>query len=394
MVIKPRFRDFICVTAHPEGCEKNVHSQIEYVKKNSVKCGYKRVLIIGASTGYGLSSRIMSTFGWGASTIGIVFEKPGKETRTGTAGWYNTAAFTKKAIEDGHYAKTINGDAFSSEIKKQTIDLIKKDFGKIDLLIYSIAAPRRKNPSTGEISKSVLKPIGQDFKSKTIDISTYNVSNVEVSPANDEEIKETVDVMGGDDIRIWIDELLKADVLEKGFDAVSYSYIGPEITYPIYRHGTIGRAKEDMESAIKDINDKLKVVNGRAFVSVNKSLVTQSSAAIPVIPLYYSLLDKVMREKNIQEDSVEQIHRLFSKLSKEKIETDSKGRIRLDDRELRQDVQDEVKSYWNKINSDNVREISNIDEYKNEFLNLFGFGCEGINYEADTKTDIDILNLL
>lgn len=394
MIIKPKFRDFICVTAHPEGCEKNIDMQINYVKKNKINSEFKRVLIIGASTGYGLSSRIVSTFGWDASTIGIVFEKHGTENRTATAGWYNTVAFEKKALEEGHYAKTINGDAFSEEIKDNTINLIKKDLGKIDLVIYSIASPRRKHPVTGEVSFSVLKPIGKPFKSKSVNFHTFEVFDVEIEPANENEIQQTINVMGGEDLEMWIDELLKAEVLENGANVIAYSYIGPEITYPIYRNGTIGKAKEDLEKVSGNINRKLERIQGNAYISINKAMVTQSSSAIPVVPLYISLLDKVLKEKNLDENSVEQIYRLYSEISLGNTKIDDKGRIRIDDREMREDVQKEIAELWDQVTTENIEQITNINIFREDFFKLFGFGYQGIDYEKESNTSIDILNLV
>ena len=394
MIIKPRFRDFICVTAHPDGCKKNVDMQIDYVKKAKISNEFKRVLIIGASTGYGLSSRIVSTFGWDASTIGVVFEKHGTENRTASAGWYNTAAFEERALEEGHYAKTINGDAFSEEIKEKTIKLIKNDLEKIDLVIYSIASPRRKNPITGETSISSLKPIGEPFKNKSVNFHTFEVCDVEIEPANDEEIKQTINVMGGEDLEMWVDELLKAGVLEKGANVIAYSYIGPKITYPIYRNGTIGKAKEDIERVSKVINSKLKQIEGSAYISINKALVTQSSSAIPVVPLYISLLDKVLKEKNLNEGSVEQIYRLYSEIAHGKTTVDELGRIRIDDREMREDVQKEITELWDQVTTENVQQITNINIFREDFFKLFGFGYDGIDYEKDIATNTEILNLV
>ncbi len=394
MIIKPRFRDFICVTAHPDGCKKNVDMQIDYVKKAKIRNEFKRVLIIGASTGYGLSSRIVSTFGWDASTIGVVFEKHGTENRTASSGWYNTAAFEERALEEGHYAKTINGDAFSEEIKEKTIKLIKNDLKKIDLVIYSIASPRRKHPITGQTSISALKPIGESFKNKSVNFHTFEVSDVEIEPANDDEIQQTINVMGGEDLEMWVDELLKAKVLEKGANIISYSYIGPQITYPIYRNGTIGKAKEDIERVSKVINIKLKQIEGSAYISINKALVTQSSSAIPVVPLYISLLDKVLKEKNLNEGSVEQIYRLYSEIASGKTTVDKQGRIRIDDREMREDVQKEITELWDQVTTENVQQITNINIFREDFFKLFGFGYDGIDYEKDAVTNTEILNLV
>ncbi|KNF09456.1 hypothetical protein CLPU_3c02350 [Gottschalkia purinilytica] len=394
MIIKPKFRGFICTTAHPEGCEKNVIEQIDYVKNKGVIDGPKKVLVIGASTGYGLASRITSTFASGASTIGVVFEKSASKNRTATAGWYNTASFEKLAKESEYYAKSINGDAFSNETKEKTIELIKRDLGKIDLVIYSVASPKRVDPVTGEIFHSVLKPIGKPYKNKTVDFHNYNISEIEIEPATEEEINQTVAVMGGYDWKLWIDLLRQSDVLEKGAMTIAYSYIGPEITYPIYRNGTIGKAKEHLEATAQLLNDDLRNINGKALVSVNKALVTQSSSAIPVVPLYISLLSKIMKGKGIDEGCIEQIYRLFSNISNDNdLKLDDKGRVRLDDREMRSDVQSEILSLWEKVSTDNIRELSDIEGYRKEFFKLFGFGYEDIDYEIEVDQNVDILDI-
>lgn len=394
MIVKPKFRDFICVTAHPEGCRKNVLEQIEYIEKFKLSGSFKKVLIIGASTGYGLSSRIVSTFGYKASTIGIIFEKQSAGNRTGTAGWYNTAALEQEALDKGCYSKTINGDAFSKEIKDKTIELIKKDFGKVDIVIYSIAAPKRKDPLTGKIYHSALKPIGKAYKNKTVNFHNFKVSNVEIEPANEDEVEQTVNVMGGQDWKLWIDALMNEKVLEQGAITIAYSYIGPEITYPIYRQGTIGKAKENLEAASLQLDHKLKEIDGKAFIAVNKALVTQSSSAIPVVPLYVSVLDKVMKEKNIQEGCIEQMHRLFSKISSGKFQLDEGNRIRLDDREMRRDVQEEVCNIWDRITTENITNLTNIKEFRKDFFRLFGFEYDDIDYEKDTNVDVNIINMI
>lgn len=391
MIIKPKFRDFICVTAHPEGCKKNVLDQISYVEKCQLQGKFKKVLIIGASTGYGLSSRIVSTFGYKASTIGIIFEKQASGNRTATAGWYNTAAVEEQALAKGYYSKTINGDAFSKEVKEKTIELIKRDLGKIDLVIYSIAAPRRKDPNTGKISYSALKPIGKTYKNKTVNFHTFEVSNVEIQPAEEDEIEQTINVMGGEDWKLWIDALMNAELLAKGATTIAYSYIGPKITYPIYRQGTIGRAKENLEAASEQLDNKLKKIDGKAFISVNKALVTQSSSAIPVVPLYVSVLDKVMKEKNIQEGCIEQMHRLFSKINSDNFKLDEANRIRLDDMEMREDVQKEVCEIWDKITTENITKLTNIEDFRKDFFKLFGFQYDNIDYEKDINNQVNIL---
>ena len=390
MIIKPKFKDFICVTSHPEGCAANVKEQINYVKAKGKVEGPKNVLIIGASTGYGLASRIVSAFGAGASTIGVAYERPSSLKKMGTAGFYNSAAFEKEAKEAGYYSKTVNGDAFSTEVKERTIELIKKDLGKVDLVVYSIASPRRTDPVTKETYYSALKPVGEPYKNKAVDFHTYKVSNIEIEPATDEEIRGTVKVMGGEDWQLWIDALMEAQVLEEGATAIAYSYIGPEITYPIYRQGTIGKAKEHLESTALSINNQLKQIKGRAYVTVNKALVTQSSSAIPVVPLYMSILDKVMKEKGLDEGCIEQIYRLFStKLYGSEFELDEKDRLRVDDYEMKEEVQSEIIKLWDSITSENVTELTNIEQFRKEFFKLFGFGVEGIDYDKDISPNVE-----
>ncbi len=390
MIIKPKFKDFICVTAHPEGCAANVREQIDYIKANKQIEGPKKVLVIGSSTGYGLASRIATAFGAGASTIGVAFERPSTDKKLGTAGWYNSAAFERFAKEEGLYSKTVNGDAFSKEIKDKVIKLIKEDLGKVDLVVYSIASPRRTDPISGETYRSTLKPIGEAYKNKAVDFHTYKISDVEIEAATEEEVKATVKVMGGEDWRLWIDALLEAKVLEEGATTVAYSYIGSEITYPIYWNGTIGKAKEHLENTAIALNKKLKAMNGRAYVTVNKALVTQSSSAIPVVPLYMALLDKVMNEKNINEGCIEQIYRLFkTQLFGSEFKLDSRDRLRVDDFEMREDVQNEILNLWETINSENVTEVTNIEKYRRDFFKLFGFGIEGIDYEKDISPNVE-----
>jgi len=393
MIIKPRTRGFICLTAHPEGAAKNIKRQIEYVKsKGKINNGPKKVLVIGASTGFGIASRIATAFGSDAATIGVFFEKPATEGRPATAGWYNSAAFEKEAHAAGLYAKSINGDAFSDEIKQQTIDLIKQDLGQIDLVVYSLASPRRTHPKTGVSYTSVLKPIGKPFTNKTVDFHTGVVSDISIDPIeNEEDIANTIAVMGGEDWKFWMEALSEAGVLTDNAKTVAYSYIGPELTYPIYRNGTIGRAKDDLEATVPVINDILKNVNGKAYVSVNKALVTQSSSAIPVVPLYISLLYKVMKEKGIHEGCIEQMQRLFAdRLYADEIALDDKGRIRVDDWEMRDDVQAEVAQLWEQVTSENIEELSDIEEYRNDFFQLFGFNTEGIDYETETNELVQV----
>ena len=387
MIIEPRMRGFICLTAHPDGCAQNVKNQIAYVKSKGKIDGAKKVLVIGASTGFGLASRITSAFGSGAGTIGVFFEKPPSEGKTATPGWYNSAAFETEAQNAGLYAKSINGDAFSNEIKQQTIELIKADLGQVDMVIYSLASPVRMHPTTGILHRSVLKPIGQTFSNKTVDFHTGVVSQVTIEPANQEDIDNTVVVMGGEDWAMWIDALKSAGVLANGATTIAYSYIGPEVTEAVYRKGTIGRAKDDLEATAFKIRDSLKSINGKAYVSVNKALVTQASSAIPVIPLYISLLYKIMKAEGIHEGCIEQIQRLFEQrlYTGKEIPTDEKGRIRIDDWEMRDDVQERIKTLWEKATSENLTEIGDLAGYKQDFLNLFGFGFEGVDYTAEAN---------
>ena len=386
MIIEPRMRGFICLTAHPDGCAQNVKNQIEYVKSKGKIDGAKKVLVIGASTGFGLASRITSAFGSGAATIGVFFEKEPSEGKTATPGYYNSAAFEKEAEKAGLYAKSINGDAFSDEIKKQTIELIKKDLGQVDLVIYSLASPVRMHPKTGVLHRSSLKPIGQKFTNKTVDFHTGNISEVSIEPAVQEDIENTVVVMGGEDWSMWMNAMKEAGVLADGAMTVAYSYIGPEVTEAVYRKGTIGRAKDHLEATAFEITKDLKSINGKAYVSVNKALVTQASSAIPVIPLYISLLYKTMKEKGIHEGCIEQMQRLFAeRLYANNIAVDDNGRIRVDDWEMRDDVQAEVSKLWDKATTENLSEIGDLAGYKNDFLNLFGFGFEGVDYLAEAN---------
>lgn len=390
MIIKPKIRGFICTTAHPEGCAAHVREQIDYVRnKGKLKDMPRRVLVIGASTGYGLASRIVPAFAGDAATIGVFFEKPGEENRTGTAGWYNSVAFEKAAHAAGIYAKSINGDAFSDAIKQQTIALIKADLGTVDCVIYSLASPRRTHPKTGETSKSTLKPVGQAFTAKTVDTDRGVVNDITLEAASEQDIADTVTVMGGEDWEMWIDALEAAGVLAEGITTVAYSYIGPQLTWAIYRNGTIGRAKEHLEATAKRLADKLRGRKGRAYVSINKALVTQASSAIPVVPLYISLLYKVMKEKGLHEGVIEQIYRLFAERLYNGVETqlDEEGRIRIDDWEMRPDIQQAVAELWPGVTTQNLDQVSDIRGYRAEFLKLFGFGLPGVNYDADSKPD-------
>jgi enoyl-[acyl-carrier protein] reductase/trans-2-enoyl-CoA reductase (NAD+) len=396
MIIEPRMRGFICLTSHPDGCLKNVQNQIDYVKTNGkTKNGPKKVLVIGASTGFGLASRIVSAFGSDAATIGVFFEKAPTEGRTASPGWYNSAAFEQEAKKAGIYAKSINGDAFSDEIKRQTLDLIKKDLGKIDMVIYSLASPVRLHPKTGVLHRSTLKPIGQKYTNKTVDFHTGKVTEVSIESATDEDITNTIAVMGGEDWKFWMDALHEEDLLEKGATTIAYSYIGPSLTEPVYRKGTIGKAKDDLEATSFEIEKLLKDINGKSFVSVNKALVTQASSAIPVIPLYISLLYKIMKENGTHEGCIEQIQRLFKErlFTGETIPVDEKGRIRIDDLEMNDTVQSEIAKLWDAAETETLADIGDLHGYKQDFLNLFGFGFDGVDYKKETNEMISVKSI-
>lgn len=388
-------RGFICLTSHPEGCDRNVLNQINYTKSKGDINGPKKVLVIGASTGFGLASRITSAFGSQASTIGVFFEKPAAEGKPASPGWYNSAAFEKYAHKDGLYAKSINGDAFSNEIKQQTIDLIKKDLGQIDLVIYSLASPVRTNPNTGITHKSVLKPIGSTFSNKTVDFHTGIVSDISIEPCNDDDIKNTIAVMGGEDWEMWIDALKNENLLSPKAMTIAYSYIGPSLTEAVYRKGTIGRAKDDLEATAFKISEKLSSIDGKAFVSVNKALVTQASSAIPVIPLYISLLYKTMKEAGIHEGCIEQIQRLFKDrlYSGNTIPVDEKGRVRIDDWEMREDIQAKVAELWIKATTDTLGALGDLEGYKSDFYNLFGFKVGDVDYNNDVNELVNVPSL-
>ncbi len=396
MVIKPKIRGFICTNAHPAGCEAHVNEQIAYVKaQTSTTSGPKNVLVIGASTGYGLASRITSTFGHDAKTLGIFFEKPPTERKTGSAGWYNTAAFVKAADEAGIYAKSINGDAFSHEIKAKTIETIKADMGKIDLVVYSLASPRRTDPDTGEVYSSTLKPIGQSVTTKNLNTSKRVIDEVSVEAANDAEIQGTIDVMGGADWELWMNQLGEAGVLAEGVKTVAYTYIGKELTWPIYGKATIGKAKEDLDRAATAINAATADLNGQARVTSLNAVVTQASSAIPIMPLYISAMFKVMKADGTYEGCIEQISNLF----KENIYSDSprldeEGRFRQNYKELEDSVQKRVTDIWNTVDTDTIDELTDYVAYHQEFLKLFGFGIEGVDYDADLSPEVAINNLV
>jgi len=397
MVIKPKIRGFVCITAHPLGCSAHIDEQIAIARKAGGMPGrFKKVLIIGASTGYGLSTRIAAAFGEGADTLGVFFERPAAKGRPASAGWYNTAALTKAARSEGRYAGNINGDAFTQAAKDAAINAIKEHMGgEIDLVIYSLAAPRRTDPQTGETYKSTLKPIGEPFTGKSVDTDKERIEEVTLQPASDEEIEGTRKVMGGEDWHLWMQALRDAGVLAQGCVSLAYSYIGPELTYPIYRHGTIGKAKEHLEATAADVQDLLEPLGGAAHVSVNKAVVTQASSAIPVVPLYLSTLIKVMKEKGIHEDCIEQMTRLFTdRLAGNTLPTDGDGRVRLDDWEMREDVQEAVKDIWPQINDDNLRDLTDFEGYQSAFLRLFGFGLAGVDYEADIDVEVPIPGII
>jgi enoyl-[acyl-carrier protein] reductase/trans-2-enoyl-CoA reductase (NAD+) len=389
MVIKPKIRGFICTNAHPAGCAKSVENQINYVKSQDVKTkseleGPKNVLVIGSSTGYGLASRITSAFGYGAKTLGICFEKEPSERKTGTAGWYNTAAFHDQAKAAGLYAETINGDAFSDEIKKITIEKIKQDLGQVDLIIYSLASPRRTDPDTGEVYKSTLKPVGQGYTTKTYDTDKDKVHEITLEPATQDEIDQTVKVMGGEDWERWLVMLNEAGVVAEGAKTTAYTYIGKELTWPIYGQATIGLAKEDLDRAARAIIDRLKSNNVSANVSSLKALVTQASSAIPVMPLYISLIYKVMKEEGTHEGCIEQIAGLYTTcLYAANPEVDNMNRYHMEDKETNDATQAKIKALWDRVTQENFHELSDYAGYHHEFLNLFGFDIQGVDYEAD-----------
>jgi enoyl-[acyl-carrier protein] reductase/trans-2-enoyl-CoA reductase (NAD+) len=390
MIIHPRIRNNICVNAHPLGCAAQVQAQINYVRRRGKIKGPQNVLVIGASNGYGLAARIVSAFASDAATIGLAFEKPAGAGRTATAGWYNSEAFRQAAQAAGLPAWNVNGDAFAAETKSETIAIIKDNLGQIDFLIYSIAAPRRIDPATGEIYSSVIKPIGSPFTAKTVDFLNGVVSEVTAEPATEEQIAHTVKVMGGEDWLLWIDRLLADRLLARGFQTVAFSYIGSEQTRPLYRDGTIGAAKKDLEQKAKDINRMLQAVDGNALISVNKALITRASAVIPAVPLYVALLYRVMKAKKLHEGCIQQIHRLYRDFlfSGNVLKLDAANRVRLDDWEMRPDVQNEVRNLWQQVDQDNLGEFADIQGLREEFLRHHGFGMPGVDYTQDVKPDL------
>ena len=394
MIIKPKTRGFICTTTHPVGCEANVLEQINTTKaKGPITNGPKKVLVIGSSSGYGLSSRIVAAFGSGAATLGVFFEKPGTEKKPGTAGWYNSAAFDKFAKADGLYSKSINGDAFSHEAKQKAIDLIKADLGQIDMVVYSLASPVRKLPDSGELIRSSLKPIGETYTATAVDTNKDLIIETSVEPASEQEIQDTVTVMGGEDWELWLAALSDAGVLADGCKTVAYSYIGTELTWPIYWHGALGKAKMDLDRAAKALDEKLSTAGGSANVAVLKSVVTQASSAIPVMPLYIAMVFKKMREEGLHEGCMEQINRMFAeRLYREDgqaPQVDDANRLRLDDWELREEIQQHCRDLWPSVTTVNLSELTDYREYKDEFLKLFGFGVKGVDYDADVNPEVN-----
>ena len=395
MVIQPKVRGFLCTTTHPVGCLENVRRQKAHVEgKGEIGDGPKRVLVLGASTGYGLASRITAAFGSGAATIGVFFEKPGNERKPGTAGWYNSAAFHQLAGDAGLYAKSLNGDAFSDEMKARVIDLIKADLGQIDLVVYSLAAPRRTHPKTGEVYNSTLKPIGQATTQKGVNTDKEAIQDFHLEPATQDEIDHTVAVMGGEDWEMWMTALAEAGVLAPGVKTTAYTYIGEKITWDIYWHGTIGAAKQDLDQRVKGIRDKLAPLGGDARVSVLKAVVTQASAAIPAMPIYLAILFKVMKAHGNHEGCIEQIDRLFRDHLYGDGALDEAGRLRVDELELDPQVQAEVAGIWERIDTDNLRSLADFDGYRQEFLQLFGFGVAGVDYAADVDPNVAISGLV
>jgi len=399
VIIKPKVRGFICTTTHPLGCERNVLEQIETTRANlsGDKAGPRNVLVIGASSGYGLAARITAAFGYGADTLGVFFEKPATESKPGTAGWYNSAAFDKFAKAEGLYSKSINGDAFSHAVRDKAIELIREDMGQVDLVVYSLASPVRKLPDSGELKRSSLKPIGETYTATAIDTNKDTITEASVEPATEQEVADTIEVMGGQDWELWMDALDKAGVLAPGARSVAFSYIGTDITWPIYWHGALGKAKEDLDRAAGEIDARLKASGGSANVAVLKSVVTQASAAIPVMPLYISMVYKVMKEQGVHEGTIDQLNRLFGErlYAEGEPEVDEAGRLRLDDWELRDDIQQACKDLWPQVTSDNLFALTDYAGYKHEFLKLFGFERDDVDYEADVdpKVEFDVVQV-
>jgi enoyl-[acyl-carrier protein] reductase / trans-2-enoyl-CoA reductase (NAD+) len=394
LIIKPRVRGFMCVTAHPTGCAANVHSQIQYVQAQGAVAGPKKVLVIGASTGYGLASRIAAAFASSAATLGVFFEKEGSADKPGSAGWYNSAAFHSAAEQAGLYAKSINGDAFSTAIKQKVIDAIKADLGQVDLVVYSLASPRRQHPVTGIVHNSTLKPIGKDIVMRGINTDKEVIQEMAVVAANDEEIANTVAVMGGEDWQMWIDALDAAGVLAPNAKTTAYTYLGAELTWDIYWNGTIGAAKKDLDQKAHAIQQKLAPCGGQARVSVLKAVVTQASSAIPVMPLYLALLFKVMKAQGTHEGCIEQVYGLFrDSLYGATPYIDEDGRWRADQKELAPAVQQQVAALWQQITTETIGSLSDFAGYKSGFLQLFGFEMPGVDYEAEVDPVVPISNM-
>lgn len=396
MVIKPKIRGFICTNAHPVGCAESVQRQIDYVKSQSFEGNKpKNVLIIGSSTGYGLASRIVSAFGYQAKTLGVFFEKPGTEKKTGSAGWYNTVAFQNAAEKEGLWAKNINGDAFSDEIKQKTIEIIKEELGQVDLVIYSLASPRRTDPKTGETYSSTLKPIGNSVTTKNLNTSKRIIDEVTVEAANQEEIDNTIKVMGGEDWEMWISALSDAGVLADGFKTTAYTYIGKKLTWPIYGHATIGKAKEDLDRAAAQINEATSALNGKAYVSSLNAVVTQASSAIPIMPLYISALFKVMKQDGTYEGVIQQITGLYKEnLMSDSPRFDEGGHLFQNYKELEDDVQARVQAIWDSVDTDTIDELTDYKGYHQEFLHLFGFDYDNVDYEAEVNPEQDLPGLI
>lgn len=384
MVVEPKVKGFICTTAHPKGCEESVRRQIECTKKHGQVEGPKKVLVIGSSTGYGLASRIAVTYGYGADTIGVAFERESNGKRTATAGWYNTKAFEKMAEEDGYYARSFNGDGFSRQMKEDVIACIKEQFGQVDMIIYSMAAPRRTLPDGTTVS-SVLKTVGEPFTNKTLDLRNNEIKEVTVPEASEEEIKATIQVMGGEDWKDWIQAMHDAGVIQKGAVTLAYSYIGPAVTHPIYKEGSIGQAKKHLYDTSLELTKEFADIDLKAYISVNKALMTQSSAAIPIVPLYISMLYKVMKEAGLHEGCIEQMNRLFLEKLAGEPETDEAGRIRMDDYEMRDDIQKKIDDVWESVDSESIKELGDIDGYWEEFYHMFGFGYDNVDYTEDVE---------
>lgn len=386
MVIKPRIRGFICTTAHPVGCAAIVNEQIRWTRQQApLSHTARNVLVVGGSAGYGLASRIVAAFGGGARTVGLSFEKEPEEDRTGSAGWYNNRAFDRAAHEAGLYARSFSADAFSDATKAEIADAVTKDLGGIDLLVYSLASPVRTDPDTGVLYRSAIKPIGQTVHIKSLNVDKGLVHEVDLAPATEDEIAATVKVMGGEDWERWVAFLQERGLLNPGFKTVAYTYIGSELTWPIYWEATLGKAKEDLDRAATAMREALGAVNGDARVAVLKAVVTQASSAIPVVPLYASILFKVMKELDVHEDCIHHIHRLMREhlYAGHAPTLDPVGRLRVDDWELRQDVQAEVKRRWALVDTDNLMQLSDLAGFRRDFLRIFGFEADGVDYEAD-----------